>query len=60
MLDFQEPRRVKAQVECEAVETDRDSFSKALTELVQAGYLTEHPRDAFRVRVLTLTWSLKK
>jgi Fe2+ or Zn2+ uptake regulation protein len=58
MLDFVEPRRVKGQIEAEAVGTDRETFRNALNALVEAGYLVEHPRDTFNVRVFTLAWSL--
>lgn len=57
-LDFREPRRVKTQIECERVGTNRERFGDALTALVEAGYLVEHERDTFNVRVFTLAWSI--
>lgn len=57
-LDFTQPRRVKGQIECTAVGTDRETFRLALNALVEAGYLVEHERDTFNVRVFTLAWSL--
>lgn len=57
-LDFREARRVKTQIASDALGTDRETFSLALNALVAAGYLVEHPRDTFNVRVFTLAWSL--
>lgn len=58
VLDHQVPRRVKTQVECEAIASDRETFSLALNGLVAKGYLVEHPREMFKVRVFTLAWAL--
>jgi hypothetical protein len=58
VLDFTQPRRVKGEIECAAVGTDRKSFRISLNALVAAGYLVEHERDTFNVRVFTLAWSL--
>lgn len=57
-LDFRQPRRVKVQIECAEIATDRETFSVALNALVSAGYLIEYEREANNIRVFTLAWSL--
>ena len=58
VLDFREARRIKVQIECESIGTDRETFSNGLDALVAAGYLKEHRRDQYNVRKFTLMWSL--
>lgn len=58
ILDFQQPRRVVTELHCGMIKTDRETFGRALTTLVEVGYLVEHERDARNVRVFTLAWSL--
>lgn len=58
-LDFTEVRAVKAQITCEQVGTNRESFGLALGHLVGAGYLVEHARDLHGVRRFTLAWSIR-
>jgi hypothetical protein len=56
-LDFVAVREAKLLAVATVVRADRSDVSRALTWLVTAGYLTEHPRQPAEPRRFTLCWS---
>jgi hypothetical protein len=56
-LDFREVRFAKRENVAEKTGIHQADVTRALTALVQWGYLIEHPRDTNGLRRFTLAWS---
>ncbi len=56
-LDFRQVRDTKLQTIADDTRVDLSNVSRALTALVDWGYLVEHVRGKYGERQFTLTWS---
>lgn len=58
-LDFCDVRPVKRAVVSHALHLHESEITRALSWLIEAGYLVEHPRGPHEPRRLTLAWSIR-
>ena len=60
MLDFSEPRAIKAWALAEELCVRPQTAAASLDLLVERGFLRDHGRGPNRVRLFTLVWSMEK